>query len=485
MSLSGRNRFFVGYLVIVTGLLFAAFARWAYDDPFITYRYAGNLARGLGLVYNPGERVLSTTTPLFAILLAGLSYFRLDLPAMANLVGAFSIALGGLFLWDLARSWEVEAAGWAALALYPTFTLLLSTLGSESPLYLAFCLGSFAFFARRNFLLTAVFAALALLTRGDGALVAVILGMAYLARLRGPIPWRAVLLFLGMTLPWFAFAWAYYGSPLPVTLAAKQSQGSMAISQRFAEGFVALAQGHLAFWEFRVEALLAAAGLVYAILRERRWLVFFSWMGLYFIAFTALGVSRYYWYYAPLVPGFVIAVGLGVEALGWVGKAALERRKTNPGRLAFPAYTIWIVPGLLLFLLALAQIQNVFDLHAGTDRRYGIYRQVGEWLSQNTPPASSVGALEVGIIGYYAQRPVVDFAGLLQPEVAARLTPHTTYEDAAIWAVQRYRPAYLVLHDRLFPRLEGGYVMQHCRPVQKFEGKPYGYSLDMVIYGCP
>jgi hypothetical protein len=26
-----------------------------FDDAFITYRYADNLRRGLGLVYNPGE----------------------------------------------------------------------------------------------------------------------------------------------------------------------------------------------------------------------------------------------------------------------------------------------------------------------------------------------------------------------------------------------------------------------------------------------
>ncbi|HLF80433.1 MAG TPA: hypothetical protein VI410_01595, partial [Anaerolineales bacterium] len=42
----------------------------AFDDAYITYRYARNLAHGDGFVYNHGERVLGTTTPLYTILLA-------------------------------------------------------------------------------------------------------------------------------------------------------------------------------------------------------------------------------------------------------------------------------------------------------------------------------------------------------------------------------------------------------------------------------
>ncbi|MCC6188386.1 MAG: hypothetical protein IT318_05100, partial [Anaerolineales bacterium] len=33
------------------------------DDAFITFRYARNLLAGSGLVFNPGENVLGTTTP--------------------------------------------------------------------------------------------------------------------------------------------------------------------------------------------------------------------------------------------------------------------------------------------------------------------------------------------------------------------------------------------------------------------------------------
>ena len=45
-------------------------ARISYDDAWITYRYAYNLAAGDGFVYNPGERVFGTSAPGYALLLA-------------------------------------------------------------------------------------------------------------------------------------------------------------------------------------------------------------------------------------------------------------------------------------------------------------------------------------------------------------------------------------------------------------------------------
>jgi hypothetical protein len=80
---------------------------------------------------------------------------------------------------------------------------------------------------------------------------------------------------------------------------------------------------------------------------------------------------------------------------------------------------------------------------------------------------------------------MVDFAGLIQPDIARQLTLQTTYEDAALYAVERYRPRYLVLHDGDFTRLEAGYVKETCQPVWRLEGEYFSYPKDLVIYSCP
>ncbi len=461
------------YLVPVTIIIYIAFSNWAYDDPFITYRYADNLQRGLGFVYNPGERVLSTTTPLFTILLALLTNLWSDMPHLANLIGTLSLASGALALWDMAHTWRMPLVGWVALLLYPTFPLLLTPLGSETPLYLALCLGAFALYARRHYALTALVVALAILTRPDGILVGVVLAIDYFVHVRRPIPWVAILVFLGVVLPWFVFAWLYFGSPLPATLMVKQQQGIMSVSQQFAPGLLTVAAGY-AKWQYVPDWLLALLGLLTVWRYSRHWFPFLSWPVLYALSYSLLGVSRYYWYYAPLVPGFLVLIGLGISGVSaFVRKRGLERNRVMPSLVAS-----------LILVLFIFQIGDVWQLRQQPEKRIRIYTAVGYWLRDNTPADASVGTLEIGMIGYYARRRMVDFAGLIEPRVAAQINRDTTYEDMAIWAIEHYHPTFVVLHRKMFPRLERGYVSNHCWLMDSFSGEDYGFPSDLDILEC-
>ena len=474
----GTMKWQAAYAVLVAGVLLAGMSRWAYDDPFITYRYAENIRHGLGFVYNPGQRVLSTTTPLLALLLAALSVFWGNLPQLAHLVGAASVAAGALCLWQLGRAWETPAAGWAALLLYPTFPLLLTTFGSEMPLHLALCLGAFAAYARGRYVLAALCAGLAVLTRGDGAIVAGLLALHFLAverRTGAAVPWRAAAVFAAIVLAWTVFATGYFGSPIPVTLAAKQRQGAMIISQSFAAGFVTTFRPMIARWYVWPMLGLAAVGLVFAWRSARRWLLFLLWPVLYFVGYSALGVSRYPWYYAPLAPGFVALIGLGAEAVArWLRADAQAQRR--PGWRASATAALLVLAG--------AQGWTAAGFFGRSDQRAAIYRAVGEWLAANTPADASVGALEVGIIGYYAQRPMVDFAGLLQPDIAAQLTPTTTYEDSTRWGIARYHPAYLVLNPVDFGPMIAEELRPNCQPAREFDGAEYGYPGRLAVLAC-
>jgi hypothetical protein len=138
----------------------------------------------------------------------------------------------------------------------------------------------------------------------------------------------------------------------------------------------------------------------------------------------------------------------------------------------------------LLVIPGIFQITQLKTNSENGDPRYLIYRAVGDWLRGNSPPNARIGTLEIGIIGYYAERPVVDFAGLIQPEIAAHLDYHTTYADAANYAVERFHPDYLVLYEGSFPELEKGYAAQDCQVVQRFQGATYNYSNNLVVYDC-
>lgn len=500
---------------VIACACFAFFHRWAYDDPYITFRYAYNLAHGQGFTYNPGQPTLSTTTPLFTLLLALLALPRIyipawpDIPIIANLLGALSLGAGGWLLWQMGRA-ESRLQAWCGLLLYPTFSQPLLSLGSEIPFYITCCLGTIAAYTHKPqacYRLAALWAALAALTRPDGVLVlASLLVIAWYNHARqGNSPDIRVGLqvgsiFLLLVLPWVIFAWAYFGSPIPLTLAAKQRQASMPISQSFVAGFLTTIQGYVHNWPYRLEAALAALGLLWDAQRcaacmsgaactpgaahrdraipLRSTFILLLWSGLYFAAYTVLGVSRYFWYYAPLTPALIVSIGLGLQALHHFFRCTQRLRCTQRQCTSLPAplkHLLAITPAAILILLAGFQARDAWKLSRWVDPRYPPYRQTGEWLQQNTPSNASVGLLEIGVTGYYAQRPIIDFGGLLQPDIAQQLTPTTTYEDAATWAAMQYQPDYIVLKPGALPLFEQNFLPQ-CQRI------PWSAGLD--IYHC-
>lgn len=516
----------------------------ANDDAFITYRYAYNLATGQGFVYNVGERVLGTTTPLLTLLLGvlGLAWqglLRLSsiwapavslrwpdllafMPEAAAWIGATSLAVGGWLLGKLGESQAategvapnspegefslvVWAVKWAGYLLYPTFPLLLGTMGMEMPLYLVFCLGAVAAFGRSRYLLAAVCAALAFLTRPDGLLLAALLAVAGAWRWRSQttylkmlsqwqpggadalgffrnFPWQPAGVFLALALPWLIFAWLYFGSPVPVTLVAKQNQGAMsfAADYHYLARALAFGRGYFAnFWWFPPQLVLFGLGWGSSLWprkqpawgwgREQAFQLVIAWAILFALSYQLLGVSAYYWYYAPLIPAWVLGVAGGVALLaGWLTRG-------QDGRLASG-----LALGLLL-ILAFGQVQTRIMDRPPENPQYTAYREIGCWLRENTPPTARVGALEIGLIGYYSQRPIVDFAGLVQPQNSAWLRQASGWEPAILAALDTYRPAYVVMVGEYAAwREEEGFTQ--CSLLRSI---PSPTSFTLYLYECP
>ena len=59
-----------------------------FDDSYITFRYSLNLAAGHGFVFNVGDPVLGTTTPLWTLVLALCAAAGMPIPQ-----GALAISL--------------------------------------------------------------------------------------------------------------------------------------------------------------------------------------------------------------------------------------------------------------------------------------------------------------------------------------------------------------------------------------------------------
>jgi hypothetical protein len=100
---------------------------------------------------------------------------------------------------------------------------------------------------------------------------------------------------------------------------------------------------------------------------------------------------------------------------------------------------------LLIFLLLGLQVfaQDVSFVN-------GEMVAVGQWLQENTPSQTLIAAHDIGAIGYFAERPILDLAGLISPEVIPLLSD----KDALMVYVSQSRADYLVTapgwtYDRL------------------------------------
>ncbi|MEO5618823.1 MAG: hypothetical protein ABIS67_13735, partial [Candidatus Eisenbacteria bacterium] len=69
----------------------------------------------------------------------------------------------------------------------------------------------------------------------------------------------------------------------------------------------------------------------------------------------------------------------------------------------------------------------------------------GRWFRENTPPSTIIGSPDIGAIGYFSKRRVLDLAGLVTPDMVPLLereTPERIVEEFRFASVAR--PDFLV-----------------------------------------
>lgn len=205
-------------------------AAWLSDDAYISFRVVENAIGGLGLTWNPAERVQAYTHPLWLFALIG---GRLLTGELYYTTIWLSITLSAGVAWLLAFRAPVGPAAAVFGLLILTFSkafIDFSTSGLENPLahllLTLFCLEYLVGEAndRRVFVL-ALLAGLLALNRTDTLLLVLPALVWAVWRQRTP---RALALAAAGFLPfllWTAFSLFYYGFPFPNTAYAKIGTG--------------------------------------------------------------------------------------------------------------------------------------------------------------------------------------------------------------------------------------------------------------------
>ena len=405
------------------------------DDAWISYRYAANVADGVGPVFNQGQRVEAISNPLWTALLAVAYKLHLSLPLTAWVIGVACVLAVVWMTTALVRritgSELIGVVCGTALALTTHF-MRSSLNGLETCLYSALLLAALSCLlsehrrARLGFGLAVVGVAL---TRFEGHLLAAILlaGLFALRRdgTRATLR-RNIVTAAGVAASLLAVELAriaYYSELVPMTVIAKRDVGRSVklqvgsmirpfatyMVQTFGRGGLVLLAG------------TAAVGVaVIAVGRRRLPVVYLALCGVV----VAFGVAVTFenkgdWMPAArlLAPYFPVLLVL-VASMLWAA-FAFRRRQATIALVVWALAWLALVPGTWSFNRDRAPKGYRF----AAAFRHGAFANnaddVGRVLRRVYEPGDVFATAAIGHMGYYGRpAPMFDMLGLAEPAIA-------------------------------------------------------------------
>jgi hypothetical protein len=441
-SLSQTNLTFLDSRIVILFLAYASalafriilFSKTGYtaDDALIIFRYAENLAAGHGFVYNLGEHVLGTTTPLYTLLLAALLKIKISCFVGGLILNNLADLITAWVLLQMFRS-EEGPLSWlpSLLFLFSPESLQWSLSGMETELYIAFIFLAFYFASKESWSVAFLFTGIVVLTRVDGIAVLGVLVVAYLLRY-SKLPAIPLLIFVVTILPWTLFAYFYFGSPIPNSAAAKFALSGSNILSAFLNIFV---RGFLHLHTYGIPVLILAVLGTRLIWKERKQLLPVAlWTWGYALSYTLAAGPMHPWYYAPFYAGYLV--------IAYHGMLFLFKRYSK----------LMMVPALItiaaIFVILLLSYLRTRDIQRQQLQLASTNKAVGEWVRVNTAENSALAAKDIGYIGYYSRRKILDLAGLVSPECI----PFRAKADFA-GPIRKFRPDYFAFSAGQFRTL--------------------------------
>ena len=415
-----------------------------FDDAFITFRYARNIALGKGFTYNPGAPVLGTTTPLFTAILAFIAALgdSAAIPSAAFVIAIAADSVSAWFIFRLARTAFDDdfaaillSATWAVLP----FRLSIADGGMEASLFTLLLLVSFErLVIARSLVFGPLFAALSFLTRPD-AVIALVPIFAYLILRDRTFAVKASALLVAFIAPWAVWATSYFGSPIPNSLVAK------AVAYRLFPGFAAyFILPFLGTWtiaQFTITPLLFAGSiLMLAVIAiglfhtARQLPTFIPLVGYGPLFLTIMAVANapmfFPWYYYPILASLLFAIA----SFAWFSPVpSLAARR---GVLVLFLASTVVVPAFLI---------RFYPSWPLSREREEAYSDVCAFLQTTVQTGDVLLAPDIGVLGWcLPDAEILDPVGLVSPAALAYLPRHPQGPAIPTELVLASEPDYIV-----------------------------------------
>jgi len=384
------------------------------DDSYIYDRYIANALAGHGLVYNLGEHVNGLSSPVFGyLLLFGGWVARGRVLLASELLSALGMLLASLLAESLVP--------WAGL-LVATSAFFYALTGMETTAFAVMLLLAVKLYLKGQYRWLPLVCVLLALTRFEGAVLVLVLLVASWRQRQRP---KAIYFLpaLALLTAYLLLNKKYYGMYVPSSAVAKLGQGFSGYWGPWPTAFLQPGVGWLhTLFEGVIYLAPALIGLaVVGVLnwrKQRLIQVTFPFCVVLLLVYVGMNMSGdYFWYMGPLVLFALIYAASAVPSTRWG--------------------TVAVVLFLCLNVVQTARLLNAYK----PKPYYYDYVEAGRWFQSNTPKDATVGAVEIGLLGWSSQRYIYDAIGLTTPRNAAYVSQH----DSDMWLVED-RPDYVFVH---------------------------------------
>ncbi len=455
----------IASFVLVIFYVAVAGSGFPLDDSWIHQTYARNLAQNGEWAFVPGEPSAASTSPLYTVLLAIGYAVGLPYVIWTHFLGAMALAVMCMLIvrmveWQLptmrhagliaglfaVTTWHMI---WAAASGMETIIFSMLTIVL---IYLAWReqhLESSMSVIKRGALF-GVFTAFTTLARPEGILLAGVIGLVMLiARPQGNIQQviaygiASLIAFVLVMSPYILLNIQLTGGFLPNTANAKFQQHEILLKLPYFTRvqnliFPLLAGGQVIL----LPGLLIYIWMTFKAQKPRQWsmlLIPVIWSVALILVYASRLPAAYQHgrYVMPILPSVVMIGVIGILKIMNRRKQSLIPRVLSrvlliSALLTSIAFAVVIAPSIYATDVAIINEEMVAS---------------AQWIDENIPKDELLAIHDIGAVGYFSPRPMLDIAGLVSPDIAPIVE-----DPDALWAYMEARNArYLMAFPNQIP----------------------------------
>ncbi len=447
------------------------------DDAWIHQTFARNLINYQQLTYFKGIPSTGSTAPLWTLLLSFGYLISDNNYAWTMILGFLSLtSLGWLgdHLFRLITKEYSSVIPWIGILIIIEWHFIWSaTSGMETLLLAVISLAVFSLLLnqRINWLLAGLLVGVGVWIRPDAFLLIgpILLAFAFEVWKKRANFWEVGKILLGVSIfviPYLTFNQLVSGNLFPNTFYAKQLEYRELLAKPLLNRVWTVFQQHIVGMGF-----LLLPGFIYKLwdsFRKKEWILLsfvIWWFGFLLVYAMRLPVNYQHGrYQIPVMPLFLLISGSGVFMI-W---------KQSVGRqIPRILTTAWVISIILVntcffWLGAQSYAKDVAIIETEMV-------DTAKWISLNTSESSLIAAHDIGALGYFGTREILDLAGLVSPKVL----PVIRNEHGLLAMIKQSGANYLMTFPGWYPEITSGLV-----PIFISEGRfsPNAGGENMTVY---